>query len=130
MGQPVAKKNDRVVGIDTHIVMISTPAGMVPTPLPNPFSGPIKNDLSSTVFADDKAVATVGSGADNQPQHIPAGGSFQKSPSNKGTIKSGSDTVFADDKKIARSGDPVECCNDPQDSQTGHVVASGTCLSG
>jgi uncharacterized Zn-binding protein involved in type VI secretion len=130
MGEPVAKKDDRVVGIDTHIVMITTPGGQVPTPLPNPFSGPIKNDLASSVYADDKKVAVVGSGAENSPKHVASGGQFQKDPSNKAKIKKGSSTVFAGGTAIARNNDPAECCNDPSDQQTGHVVASGSVHSG
>ena len=34
-----AKHLDLVVGVDTHIVMVPTPAGPVPTPLPQPFVG-------------------------------------------------------------------------------------------
>ncbi|MDD9940436.1 MAG: hypothetical protein OXU20_05170 [Myxococcales bacterium] len=34
-----AEHLDVVVGVDTHIVMVPTPAGPVPTPLPQPFVG-------------------------------------------------------------------------------------------
>jgi len=38
-GKPAAKQGDLVVGIDTHIVMVPSPAGPVPTATPMPFSG-------------------------------------------------------------------------------------------
>ena len=130
MGQPVAKQGDRVVGLDTHVVLISSPAGPVPTPLPSPFSGPLSRELSSTVCVDNSYAATVGSQAQNTPSHIPVGGPFQRPPSNQATVKAGSSTVFADNRGVARAGDPAECCNDPADSPTGHVVAAGTVLAG
>jgi uncharacterized Zn-binding protein involved in type VI secretion len=130
MGQPVAKRGDKVVGLDTHVVLLSSPAGPVPTPIPSPFSGPLAEELSRTVFVDNAPAATVGSRARNTPSHIPAGGPFQRPPSNTATVKSGSATVFADGRGVARAGDPAECCNDPADAPTGHAVAAGTVRAG
>ena len=66
------------------------------------------------------------------PAHIatPPGTSFQKPPSNKGTIKVGSATVTINGKAAARNGDPAETCNDPSDQPVGTVVAAGTVLIG
>ena len=50
MGQPGAKQGDRVTAIDIHLVMIPSPGGPVPTPLPHPFAGIIGGSLSP----DDK----------------------------------------------------------------------------
>ena len=36
MGQPAAKQGDHITAIDTHIIMIPSPGGPVPTPLPHP----------------------------------------------------------------------------------------------
>ena len=126
MAEPVAKDGDDVVAIDTHIVLVSSPGGPVPTMMPMPVRGPLSRELAASVFVDGKAVAVVGSKADNQPQHIPIGGPFQSSPSNEGTVAEGSTTVFIDGKGVARNGDPATTCNDPTDQQVGHVVASGT----
>jgi uncharacterized Zn-binding protein involved in type VI secretion len=130
MSSPVAKKGDRVVGLDTHIVLIPSPGGPIPTPIPSSFSGPLQSKLASTVYLDGEPVAIVGSVADNTPPHIPIGGSFQSPPSNRGTVVQGSTTVFADEKGVVRAGDPVECCNDPTDLQTGVVVAAGKVFAG
>ena len=130
MGQPVAKQGDKVVGLDTHVVLVPGPGSPVPTPMPFPFSGPLTQALSPTVFVDDKPMATVGSGAQNAPPHIPVAGPFQRPPSNSATVKEGSATVFANDRRVARAADAAECCNDPQDTQTGHVVAAGTAFAG
>jgi uncharacterized Zn-binding protein involved in type VI secretion len=123
--QPIAKEGDQVVGVDTHIVMIPSPGGPVPTPLPSPFSGKLDAKLSTTAFIDDKAIALVGSEASNMPPHIPAGGPFQKQPANKGTVETGSSTVFIDDKAVARMGDTVKTCNDPADAPNGTIIAAG-----
>lgn len=131
MGQPVAREGDQVVGVDTHIVMIPSPGGPVPTPLPTPFTGKLDGALASTVFVEGKAAAVKGSKAKNQPQHVPAGGPFQKPPSNEGTVDAGSATVFFDGKEAARLGDTATTCNDPADAPVGVVaVGSSTVFAG
>jgi uncharacterized Zn-binding protein involved in type VI secretion len=130
MGQPAAKQGDQITAIDTHIVMVPSPGGPVPTPLPHPFKGIINGNLSSDVKIMGKPAATVGSTADNTPPHIPTppGTSFQKPPSNKGTIKMGSTTVKINGKAAARNGDTAMTCNDPSDLPVGTVVAVGTVM--
>lgn len=132
MGQPAAKQGDQVVATDTHIVMVPSPGGPVPTPLPHPFTGIISGGLSSDVKIMGMAAATVDSTADNTPPHIatPPGTSFQKPPSNKATIKMGSSTVKINGKAAARSGDTAETCNDPSDLPAGAVIAAGTVMIG
>ncbi len=130
MGQPAAKKGDQVMATDTHIVMIPSPGGPVPTPLPHPFMGIIDGALSSDVKIMGMAAATVDSTATNTPSHIPQGGPFQSPPSNKGTIKMGSTTVKINGKMAARNGDTAMTCNDPSDLPVGKVIAVGTVLIG
>jgi len=132
MGQPAAKQDDQIVGVDTHIVMVPAGPSMVPTPLPHPFSGKLNGGLSSDVNIMGKPAATVDSTADNSPAHIatPPGTSFQKPPADKGTIKMGSATVKINGKKAARMGDTAETCNDPSDMPVGTVIASGTVMIG
>ena len=126
MGQPAAKKDDQILGTDTHIVMIPSPGGPIPTPLPHPFSGKLDGELSGDVNIEGKPAATVGSTATNSPAHIPQGGSFQSPPSDKATVKMGSSTVFINGKAAARNGDTATTCNDPSDLPVGTVLASGT----
>ena len=130
MGQPAAKEGDQVVGVDTHIIMISTPGGPVPTPLPHPFSGQIDGDLSPDVNIMGKAAATVGSTASNSPPHTPQGGPFQSPPANSATVENGSQTVKINGKAAARLGDVATTCNDPSDAPVGTVIAAGTVLIG
>lgn len=130
MGVPAAKKGDEVVAIDTHVVMVPSPNGAVPTPTPLPFRGKLSGDLAPSVFVDNKAAAVKGSTAQNEPAHSAPAGPFQAPPSNKATVKEGSATVFFADKPAARMGDPATTCNDPSDAAVGSVVASGTVLVG
>jgi uncharacterized Zn-binding protein involved in type VI secretion len=130
MGQPAAKQGDQILATDTHFVMIPSPGGPVPTPLPSPFAGILDGSLSSDVFVGGMAAAVQGSTATNTPAHIPAGGPFQKPPSNKAQILIGSATVFINGKPAARNGDTALTCNDPADMPIGQVVAAGTVLIG
>ncbi len=107
MPQPAAKQGDRVLATDTHIILIPTPTGPVPTPLPHPFVGNLDTGLSSDVLIDGMPAATVDSVATNLPPHIPQGGSFQAPPSNQGQIIVGSPTVLINGKMAARNGDPA-----------------------
>ena len=132
MGQPAAKQGDQVTAVDTHIVMVPSPAAPVPTPLPHQFSGMLTGGLSTDVNIMGKPAATVGSTADNIPPHIPTppGTAFQTPPANSGTVQKGSPTVMINSKPAARNGDPVMTCNDPADAPVGAIVAVGTVLVG
>ena len=130
MGQPAAKQGDQVVGVDTHIIMIPSPGGPVPTPLPHPFSGILDGSLSNDVKIMGMPAATLNSTATNTPPHIPQGGPFQVPPTNRGQIIMGSTTVLINGKGAARNGDTASTCNDPADMPVGTVVAVGTVLIG
>jgi uncharacterized Zn-binding protein involved in type VI secretion len=132
MGKPIARQTDQVVAVDTHIVLIPTAGGPVPTPLPHPFAGQLNSALSTSVKANGKPVATVDSIAQNQPPHLPTppGVSFQKPPANQGTVMLGSATVKIGGKMAARAGDTVRTCNDPADAPVGQIIAAGTVLIG
>ncbi len=130
MGQPAAKQGDRVMATDTHIIMVPSPGGPVPTPIPHPFMGILSQALSTDVFIESKPAATVDSIAMNTPPHIPQGGPFQKPPSNQGKIIMGSPTVYINGKMAARNGDMAQTCNDPTDMPVGKVIAVGMVLIG
>jgi uncharacterized Zn-binding protein involved in type VI secretion len=127
---PGAKQGDQVVGTDVHIVMIPSPGGPVPTPLPSPFAGMITGGCSANVMIAGMPAATVGSTATNQPPHIPQGGPFQAPPTNQGTVTQGSATVLINNKPAARVGDPVTTCNDPAPAPTSSIVGAGTVMIG
>ncbi len=130
MAQPAAKQGDQVMATDTHIVMIPSPGGPIPTPLPHPFAGLLDGSLSNDVKIEGKPAAVQGSTATNTPSHIPQGGPFQMPPTNKATIQLGSATVLINGKPAARNGDIALTCNDPADLPVGTVVAVSTVLIG
>jgi uncharacterized Zn-binding protein involved in type VI secretion len=125
MGQPAAKQGDRIVAVDTHIVIVP---GTPPVPLPHPFAGMIDRSLSPNVRIMGRPAATVGSTADNLPPHIPTppGTGFQKPPANKGIVLAGSPTVRINGKPAARNADRALTCNDPTDLPAGTIIAAGT----
>ncbi len=122
MGQPAARKNDPVTGLDIHIIMIPSPGGEVPTPLPHPFLGKITDGCSTNVKIEGQPAAVVGAAVKNNMNHIPQGPRFQKNPNNQGKIKLGSFTVKINGKNAARMGDMVETCNDPMPMPTSAVT--------
>lgn len=132
MGQPAAKQGDQIVATDTHIVLVPSPSGSVPTPLPHVFSGILDGALSSDVNIEKRPAATVDSTATNTPPHIPTppGVSFANPPKNQGKIIMGSTTVKINGKAAARAGDTANTCNDPADMPVGTVVATSTVLIG
>jgi len=132
MGAPAATANHTVVAVDTHIVLVPTPGGPVPTPLPHPFLGVLDGGLVQTVKIAGQAAAVVGSTATNTPAHIPTppGTGFQAPPANRGTVFMGSATVLIGGQSAARAGDQVTTCNDPADMPFGQIVAVGTVLVG
>lgn len=130
MRQPAAKQGDQIIATDTHIVMIPSPGGPVPTPLPHPFTGQIDGSLSPDVNFEGKPAAVQGSTATNIPAHTPQGGTFQNPPANTATIQSGSSSIFINGKSAARNGDTALTCNDPADLPVGTVVAVSTIMLG
>src|SRR2546430_17344310 len=90
MGQPAAKQGDQVIANDIHIVMVPSPSGQTPTPMPHPFTGIINGGLSGDVKIMGLPSATVGNTADNTPPQAPLspGVSFQNPPSNQTAIHS------------------------------------------
>ena len=98
--------------------------------MPMPFVGKLSGALSATVKIDNKSAAVKGSTAQNQPQHIPAGGPFQSPPANQATVDAGSATVRFDNQQAARMGDAAKTCNDPTDAPNGVVIAAGTVIIG
>ena len=130
MGFPAAKQGDFITAVDIHIVMIPSPAGPVPTPMPHPFFGIIDSSCSTDVKIMKKPAAVMGSMASNTPPHVPIAGIFQIPPTNKGRIIVGSATVMINGKPAARGLDTAETCNDPAPLPNGRVIAVGSVFIG
>jgi uncharacterized Zn-binding protein involved in type VI secretion len=133
MGQPAATQGSMVTGVDVHIVMVPSPGGPIPTPLPHPFSGAIDGGTVATVKFMGKPAAVVDSTASTNPAHIPTppGTSFQNPPQNSATVKIGSATVKIGGKQAARNGDMAQDCDDiTPTAPKGQLIAVGTILIG
>lgn len=130
MGRPAATLGDKVTGVDTHVVLVPSAGGPVPTPMSLPFAGTITGGCSTNVLVGGSPAAILGSTATNLPPHVAPSGTFAVAPTNRGTILLGSTTVLINDKPAARAGDQVVTCNDPVPLPTSVVVATGTVLIG
>ena len=133
MGQPAATQGSQVVAVDTHIVMVPTAGGPVPTPLPHSFNGMMDGGLIATVKVAGKPTAVLGSTATNTPAHIPTppGVSFQSPPQNKATVQMGSGTVKIGGKAAARNLDAAVTCDDvAPTAPKGQIIAAGTVTIG
>lgn len=128
MGQPAAKLGDTVTATDTHVVLVPSPGGPVPTPTPLEFRGTISTGCSQNVLIDGKPAAVTGSGAVNEPPHVPPQGSFAVPPTNQAAIITGSPTVLINGRPAARNGDTATTCNDPAPLPAGTVVSVSTVL--
>ena len=124
MGQPAARLNDQVSGADVHLVMVPSPSGPVPTPLPHPFTAIITTGTCADVLIGGQPAAVIGSGTQNNPPHTPTppGTSFQMPPTNQGTVAAGSATVLINGKGAARMGDSVTTCADPAPMPNGTIT--------
>jgi uncharacterized Zn-binding protein involved in type VI secretion len=122
MGQFAATQGDQVKAVDVHVLIV--PGQPVPAPVPHLFAGVIDGGLSADVRIGGKAAATVGSTATNTPPHTPEDptAQFQRPPTNRAQVQSGSTTVQINGRFAARAGDPALTCNDPVDQARGRVV--------
>ena len=123
MGQPAARQNDQVTGIDTHLCV---PPSGPPVPTPLPFTSLLVSALSTDVFINQLPAATQDSICQHTPPHIPPPPTtFSKPPTNQGKVLIGSQTVLVNNKPLARVGDAVMTCNDPVDAPVG-TISSGS----
>ena len=126
MGKPGAKKTDQIVSPgDVHIIMVPSPGGPVPTPIPHPCTSIITDGVADKVKVMGQPGAVKGSTSKHSPPHVPMGpGPFQKPPANKGKIITASSNVFFEGKPAAMLGDTASMCADPSDAPVGKVMGT------
>jgi len=136
-----AKFGDPVVGVDIHMVMVPTPGGPVPTPLPHPFVGVVFDPLGaaigaamSAVFGGGGFVAVNGMPTGNTGTevkgypHIPTPPGVGPAPmdaptGNEGTLMTGSKTVEFAGSSQSRTTSSVMSCNYPINLPTSVCMA-------
>ncbi len=131
-----AKFFDVVVGVDLHVVMVPTPAGLVPVPLPHPFVGYVYDPAGAAmgailggglVLVNGLPAANTGTAVKALFHHFPTppGIKFYPSdvPGNEGSIVTGSKTVSFGGSSAARFGSMVTTCNFPVNLPTSVCMA-------
>ena len=131
-GKQIAVEGDKVMGMDTHIMVI--PAGMstANVPLPHPFIGKLKDKLSKDVKIKDKKCATKDSVAkhdDSMHMQLPGTIKFQKNPKKEGKVTGGtSRKVKINGKEAAVIGSQVSTCNDMGMQNNSTIIAMGASI--
>jgi RHS repeat-associated protein len=118
---PANKHLDPIVGVDIHIVLIPTPAGPVPTPLPHPFVGMVMDPMDyipivgATVLVNKipRGNSTT-AGMLGTKIHIPLGGPHQMAATigHDSANFFGSSRVVCEGSYMSASGFMVMSCND------------------
>lgn len=128
-GKQMAAQDDRVMGMDVHIMVIPSGPSTTTAPLPHPFIGKLDDGLSDDVSIGDKKAALKGSKAKHDdPTHMQLPGTikFQNNPKKEGEVTGGtSPTVKIDGKEIAVIGSLVTTCNDIGARNNSTVIAAG-----
>jgi uncharacterized Zn-binding protein involved in type VI secretion len=115
MRRAAARKGDRIVGNDIHLVLEQVGSVITQKQLSLAFDGIIDGSLSSNVKINGKPAATRSSTAGNTPRHetrLQPNQSFPAPPSNSGKIAGGSGTVRINGQPAARANDAAETCRD------------------
>ena len=128
-GKQMAAQDDRVMGMDVHIMVIPSGPSTTTSPLPHPFVGKLDDGLSDDVSIGDKKAAAKGSKAKHDdPTHMQLPGTikFQNNPKKEGEVTGGtSSTVKIDGKEAAVIGSLVTTCNDIGARNNSTVIAAG-----
>ena len=128
-GRQMAAQDDRVMGMDVHIMVVPSGTGATTSPLPHPFIGKLAGGLSGDVGIGGKKAAVKGSRArHDDPTHMQLPGTikFQNSPKKEGEVTGGtSPTVRIDGKEAAVIGSLVTTCNDTGARNNSTVIAAG-----
>lgn len=131
-GKQMAVEGDKVVGMDTHIMVVPSGNGTTTVPLPHPFIGKLADKLSKDVKIKDKPCATKDSVAkhdDSMHMQLPGTIKFQNNPKKEGKVSGGtSSKVKVNGKEAAVIGSQVSTCNDVGAQNNSTVIAMGASI--
>ena len=131
-GKQLATQDDKVMGFDTHIMVIPSGPSTTTAPIPHPFIGKITDEISDNVKIKDKGVATKGSKAkhdDSMHMQLPGTIQFQNSPKCEGEVSGGTGSkVKVNGKEVAVIGSQVTTCNDMGMKNNSTIIAAGVSI--
>lgn len=131
-GKQLAVQDDKVMGFDTHMMVVPSGSGTAVVPLPHPFIGKMFGNLSSDVKIGFKGCAVKGSKAihnDRGHMQLPGTIKFQKSPKCEGEVTGGtSPTVKINGKEAAVIGSKVTTCNDVGARNNSMIISIGSAM--
>ena len=131
-GKQIAVQDDRVMGFDTHMMVVPSGSGTATVPLPHPFMGKMSGDLSEDVKIGGKECAVKGSKAkhnDSSHMQLPGTIRFQKKPKCEGEVTGGTSAkVKIDGKEAAVIGSQVTTCNDMGARNNSTIMAVGSAM--
>ena len=131
-GRQIAVQDDKVMGFDTHIMVVPSGSGTTTVPLSHPFIGKLADKLSKDVKIKDKACATKDSVAkhdDSMHMQLPGTIKFQNNPKKEGNVTGGtSPKVKINGKEAAVIGSQVSTCNDVGAQNNSTVIAPGASM--
>ncbi|MCR5435648.1 MAG: phage baseplate assembly protein V, partial [Treponema sp.] len=128
----LAVEGDKVIGFDTHIMVVPAGTSTANVPLPHPFIGQMKDGLSNNVRIGNKQCATKDSVAkhnDSNHMQLPGTIKFQKNPSKDGKVTGGTiKSVKINGKETAVIGSTVTTCNDVGAQNNSTIVSIGASI--
>ena len=128
-GRQIAVQDDKVMGFDTHIMVVPSGNGTTTVPLPHPFIGKISDKLSEDVKIGNKGAAVKGSKAkhnDSMHMQLPGTINFQTPPKKEGEVTGGTvSKVKINGKEAAVIGSQVTTCNDMGMQNNSVIMAAG-----
>ena len=131
-GKQIAVDGDKVMGMDTHIMVVPSGNGTTTVPLPHPFIGKLKDKLAKDVTIKDKACAVKDSVAkhdDSMHMQLPGTIKFQNNPKKEGKVTGGtSSKVKIEGKEAAVIGSQVSTCNDMGMQNNSTIIAMGASI--
>jgi len=124
----LAAKDDPVMGIDVHDMVVPSGSGTTIVPIPHQFIGKMASNLSPDVKVRGDAAATMDSIARHDcgiHMQVPGTISFVTGPRKEGDVTGATGrTVFVNGKQVAVLGSTLTTCNDVGARENTTIIAA------